>query len=186
MDSIIDRLQPASRTLLAAWRQLPRHDGVPTRASFDPVAIAGILPIVSLIERVSADEWRLRLAGTELERRWGAKLTGLTFAEVLSAQAAAVTHCELEAVCRQPCGSWALRHLELRSGRRLQTETLRLPLRGKAGAVDLILCCNGELPPGVVPQADQPREVVTVVEQKFFDIGAGVPAVACMPAPASG
>jgi hypothetical protein len=183
VDLIADRLQPASRILLAAWRELPAHDCVPMRASFDPIAIASILPIVSLIERISADEWRLRLAGTELERRWGATLTGLTFAEVLSAQAAAVTHCELEAVCRQPCGSRALRHLELRSGRRLQTETLRLPLRGKSGAVDLILCCNGELPLGIVPEADQPREIITVVEQKFFDIGAGIPAVACMPAP---
>jgi len=123
----------------------------------------------------------VRLAGTEIERRWGRELSGLTYAEILSAQAAEVTQCEFDAICGQPCGSWSLRHLELRSGRRLQTETLRLPLRDKNGAVNLIVSCNGELSPDPLRGADQLREIVTVVEQQFFDLGAGVPAFRCVP-----
>jgi hypothetical protein len=56
---------------LAAWRTLPQHEYVPMRSSFDPTAVVRILPVISLIERITADEWRARLVGTEIERRWG-------------------------------------------------------------------------------------------------------------------
>ncbi|HWD58586.1 MAG TPA: PAS domain-containing protein [Stellaceae bacterium] len=181
MESIRTRLQPASQKLLAAWRQLPRPEVVPSRADFDPCDIASILPIISLIERRSPNEWRVRLAGTELERRWGRELSGLTYAEVLSPQAVEVTHCEFDAICRQPCGSWSLRHLDLRSGRRLHTETLRLPLRDKHGEVSLILSCNGELSTEAMRDADHPRQIITVFEQAFIDIGAGIPDFRCVP-----
>jgi hypothetical protein len=161
---------------------LPRADVVPSRAAFDPCEIASILPVISLIERVASNEWRVRLAGTELERRWGRDLVGLSYAEVLSPQAVEVTHCEFDAICRQPCGSWSLRRLDLHSGRRLQTETLRLPLRDKKGEIGLIVSCNGELTPEVMNDLDHPREIVTVFEQEFFDIGAGIPPFNCIPA----
>jgi hypothetical protein len=181
VNTISTRLQPASLKLLAAWLKLPRPNIVPSRADFEPGEIAAILPVISLIERVKPDEWRVRLAGTELERRWGRDLAGLSYAEVLSPQAVDVTHCEFEAICRQPCGSWSLRRLDFRSGRRMQTETLRLPLRARDGEVRLILTCNGELSPALRHDVDQPREIVTVFEQEFFDIGAGVPAFKCVP-----
>lgn len=182
MEAIHARFQPASQKLWAAWSALPRPGIVPTRTSFDPCAIPSILPVISLIERMAPGEWRVRLAGTELERRWGRELSGLSYAEVLSSQAVDVTHCELDAICRQPCGSWSLRHLELQSGRRLQTETLRLPLRDKHGEVALIVSCNGELTPELMREPDQPREIITVFEQQFFDIGAGIPDFRCVPA----
>jgi hypothetical protein len=184
VESIWSRLQPASRKLLAAWRQLPRPEIVPTRADFDPCEIAAILPVISVVERTAADKWRVRLAGTEIERRWGRDLVGLTFAEMLSPQAAEVAHCEFGAICRQPCGSWSLRRLDLRSGRRVQTETLRLPLRARDGRVRLIVSCNGELSPDMICNTDQPSQIVTVLEQEFFDIGAGVPAFSCVMAAA--
>lgn len=182
MDGIHSRLQPASQKLWAAWSALPRPNIVPSRVDFDPCEIPGILPVISLIERASPDEWRVRLAGTELERRWARGLSGLSYAEMLSSQAVNVTHCEFEAICRQPCGSWSLRHLELRSGRRLQTETFRLPLRDKHGNVSLIVSCNGELSPDQMREPDQPRAIVTVFEQRFLDIGAGIPDFRCVPA----
>ena len=182
MDSICARLQPVSKKLLEAWLRLPRADVVPARADFDPCAIPGVLPVISLIERVAAEEWRVRLAGTELERRWGRNLAGLSYAEILSRQAAEVTHCEFDAICRQPCGSWSLRRLVLHSGRRLQTETLRLPLRDRKGEVRLIVSCNGALSHDAIRDNDHPREVVSVFEQEFFDIGAGIPPFNCIPA----
>jgi hypothetical protein len=181
MDTLSGRLQPASHKLLAAWLQLPRRDGVPARVDFDPGSVASILPIISLIERIAESEWRVRLAGTEIERRWGRDLAGLSYAEMLSSQAVEVTHCEFDAICRHPCGSWSLRQLDLRSGRRLQTETLRLPLRGRDGEISLIISCNGELSPEVTIYADQPREIATVFDQEFLDIGAGIPPFRCVP-----
>jgi hypothetical protein len=108
-------------------------------------------------------------------------MTGINYADLLSPQAALATHCEFEAVCRHPCGSWSLRHLELRSGRRLETEALRLPLRDSAGGVNLILGCSGELTDKFLHEADCTCKIITVVAHEFFDIGAGIPEAPCVP-----
>jgi len=184
--SVIDRFRPTARDLLATWSALPRRDGVPARADFDPMAVHQILPVVSLVERITEGEWRVRLAGTEIERRWGRPLTGLAYTDIMTPAAAASTLCEFEAICGQPCGSWSVRHLELSSGRRLDIETLRLPLRAADGSVSLILSCGGEVTGRFLHEADQCREVLTVIEQEFLDIGAGTPEWVCAPWPTGG
>lgn len=171
---IADQLQPIARELFAAWSRLPRCGGVPSRDDFDPMAIARILPVVSLIERTGS-VWRLRLVGTEIERRWGRGLTGIDYRDILSPEAAITTERELSTICGRPCGSWSLRHLELHSGRRLTAESFRLPLRGCDGDVSLILSCSGELTGRTLRDADRHCEVVMVAAQCFLDIGAGVP-----------
>jgi hypothetical protein len=182
--SIADRLQPVAQELLSAWLRLPRTDGpVPMRANFDPMSIARILPVVSLFERTGEDRWRMRLIGTEIERRWGRSLTGKNYTDVMTPAAAASTLCEFKAVCGHPCGSLSRRHLSLRSGRQLNAETLRLPLRANDGTISLILSCSGELSDRFLHESDQWQEVVTMVEQEFFDIGAGVPEWVCAPPP---
>jgi hypothetical protein len=184
--AVTDRMRPTARDLLTAWSALPRPDGVPARADFDPMAIRQILPVVSLIERVEEGEWRMRLAGTEIERRWGRTLTGLSYTEIMAPAAAMSTLCEFEAICSQPCGSWSMRHLELSSGRRLDVETLRLPLRAADGSVSLILSCSGELTGRFLHEPDRCREILTVIEQEFLDIGAGIPEWICAPWPTGG
>ena len=84
------------------------------------MSLRRILPVVSLLQRVAQDEWRLRLAGTEIERRWGRTLTGINYTDIMTPKAAASTLCEFEAVCARPCGSWSMRHLELSSGRQVR------------------------------------------------------------------
>ncbi|HEX3883552.1 MAG TPA: PAS domain-containing protein [Stellaceae bacterium] len=187
LDSIItDRLQPVARELLAAWAALPRRDGVPMRSDFDPISVRRILPVVCLVERVKEGDWRMRLAGTEIERRWGKPLTGLSYTDIMAPAAARSTLCEFDAMCAQPCGSWSLRHLELSSGRHLDAETLRLPLRAADGCISLILACGGELTGRFLHEPDKCREVVTVLEQQFLDIGAGIPEWICAPWPTGG
>ncbi len=179
-------MRPTARDLLAAWSALPRHDGVPARSDFDPMAVHQVLPVVSLIERIEEGEWRMRLAGTEIERRWGRGLTGLSYTDIMAPAAATSTLCEFEAICRQPCGSWSMRHLELSSGRRIDVETLRLPLRAADGSVSLILSCSGELSGRFLHEPDRCREILTVIEQEFLDIGAGIPEWICAPRPTGG
>lgn len=183
---ITDRLQPVACELLAAWSALPRHDGVPMRSDFDPITVRRILPVISLLQRVAKDEWRLRLTGTEIERRWGRTLTGLSYTDIMTPDAAAATLCEFEAICSRPCGSWSMRHLELSSGRQVDAETLRVPLRAADGSVSLILSCSGELSSRFLHEPDEWREVITVVDQQFFDIGAGTPEWVCAPRPTGG
>ncbi len=176
MYEIVERLGPIARELLASWMELPRESFVPDRERFDPMAIVRILPVTSLIEREGVDEWRFRLVGTEIERRWGRRFTGRNCLEGLSLEAVAVMRRELKCVVEQPCGSWSQRRVELFSGRIVAIETLRLPLRAKCGAVSQILSCSGELGGNFLPAADPTREIIRIVDQEYFDIGAGCPA----------
>ena len=54
-------------------------------------------------------------------------------------------------------------------------ETLRLPLRGNDGAISLILSCSEELADRNVPPTDAACEIITIIDQRFLDIGAGSP-----------
>jgi len=172
---IVEQLKPVARELLAAWSQLPMRECVPDRRSFDPLSIARILPVVSLIERTSDDEWHLRLIGTEIERRWGRSLTGCNYLDLLAPEAAGATLREFRGIVEHPCGSWSLRRLQLNSGELTTVETLRLPLRASEGSGNMILSCSGEIGRNALSTARQPRSIVTIADQQFFDIGAGVP-----------
>lgn len=176
MHEFAERLGPIARELLTAWSALPREDHVPHRRSFDPMVIARILPVISVIGREGEDKWRYRLVGTEIERRWGRIITGTDCFAGVSPVAAAVMRRELKTIVEWPCGSWSRRRVELLSGRAAAVETLRLPLRGNGGAVDQILSCSGELgDTRLLASADPAREIITIVDQEYFDIGRGRP-----------
>jgi hypothetical protein len=175
MHSVTHQLGLAANELLAAWSLLPKHQHVPYRESFDPMAVGRILPVITLLQRVDDDEWRFRLVGTEVDRRWGKPLTGLNCVEIVAPEIAAIIRREFGEVVRQPCGSWSVRSVQFDSGRCATIETLRLPLRAKDGSVSLILGSSGELPDRTIHQLDRPNSIVTIVNQRFFDIGAGLP-----------
>jgi hypothetical protein len=175
MNAIADHLQPIARELLAAWSRLPKHEFVPDRQDFDPAAVARLLPAVSIIERVDADEWRLRLIGTAIEHRWGRKLTGCDYLDLVSDSLKDLTRGEFRTVLEHPCGSWSLRHVQLHSGGFLTVETLRLPLRAIDGRVTLILSCSGKTSRELLAPADEACTIATIADQQFIDIGAGVP-----------
>lgn len=180
MHEIAERLGPVAKELLASWSRLPREGFVPHRASFDPMMIAGILPVVSVIERQGPDTWRFRLVGTEIERRWGRRFTGRDALEGVSPEAASAMRRELTSIVEWPCGSRSQRHVELLSDRVAIIETLRLPLRVADGTVSQILSCSGELGGRVVAIADASREIVKIIDQEYFDIGAGCPPVSAI------
>ena len=182
MYPIANQLGPAAKQLLLAWWLLPKHEHVPCRDSFDPMAVARILPVITLLERVDAEEWHFRLVGTEVDRRWGRPLTGLNCIEIVAPEVAPFIRREFDEVVRQPCGSWSIRHVEYTSGQRATIETLRLPLRAKDGSVSLILGSSGELPLQITHhEPDRHTAIVTIAEQRFLDIGAGVPPNSILP-----
>ena len=184
MYEIVERLGPVAAELLTCWSRLPARDCVPDRKNFDPMAIARILPVISVIERAGDDEWRYRLVGTEIERRWGRPIAGHDCLEIVSPAAGRIMCREFRGIVEQPCGSWSRRRLELVSGRVASIESLRLPLRGNDGAISQILSCSGELRSPDLAGLDAPREIVMITEQEFFDIGAGCPATGAIMATA--
>jgi hypothetical protein len=177
VQEIVGRLGPIARQLLECWVALPARDFVPDRRDFDPMTIVRILPVVSLLQRVGDAEWRFRLAGTEIERRWERRLTGMNYlgADILSPQVADAMRHEFRRIVERPCGSWSQRNVRFQSGRAAIIETLRLPLRADDGSVSLILSCSGELGDRITPSPDAPREIIQITRQRFFDVGAGDP-----------
>ena len=141
------------------------------------MAIPRVLPVISLLQRSADGEWLFRVAGTEIERRWGRNFTGLDYLgiDIVSPRAAATIRREFELVTQFPCGSWSQRRVRFRSGRKAIIETVRLPLRGNDGTINLILSCSEELSDRSVPPTDAAREIITITDQRFLDIGAGVP-----------
>jgi hypothetical protein len=178
VQQIVEPLGPVARTLLACWRQLPARDCVPDRRSFDPMAVARILPVIAVLERSGDDVWRFRVAGSEIERRWGRKITGFNYfdIDIVSPRAVALMRREFRQVAEWPCGSWSRWQVEFHSGRHAVIETLRLPMRANDGQVSLIVACSEELEEAVPPPIDGPREIIRIVEQRFLDLGAGCPA----------
>ena len=152
------------------------------------MAIARILPVVSLLERITADEWRFRLVGTEIERRWDRRLTGVSYlnAKIVSPQVAAMMRREFGHIVEWPCGSWSQRSVRFDSGRAAAIETLRLPLRADDGGIRLILSCSGELREQGEPLVDAPHEIIRITQQQFVDIGAGRPGASLAGAAPSG
>jgi hypothetical protein len=181
VEPITERLGPVARELFALWWRLPRQGLVPERRNFDPMTAVRILPVISVIEREGPDAWRFRIVGTEIERRWGQVFTGCDCLANVSAQAASVMQREFRTVLEFPCGSRSLRRVRFGSGRTSVIETLRLPLRGKDGTNSQILSCSGELGGDIAFAVDTPREVITIAEQEYVDIGAGCPPQGAIP-----
>jgi hypothetical protein len=169
-----DQFGSAAKELFGAWSLLPKHEHEPYRESFDPMTVVRILPVITLLQRVGDEEWLFRLAGTEVDRRWGRPLTGVDPLDIVAPEIAPTIRREFDEVVRQPCGSWSVRRVTIGSGRWADIETLRLPLRAKDGAVSLIIGTSGELCDRRAHQGDLHRSIGTVEQQWFFDIGAGV------------
>lgn len=142
------------------------------------MAIARLLPVVSILERSGDDVWRFRIAGTEIERRWGMRLTGANYLEIdfVSRRAADTMRREFRQIVERPCGSWSQRGVVYKSGRGVSIETLRLPLRAGDGSISQIISCSSEFRARTGADSDEPREIIRITEQAFIDIGAGCPA----------
>jgi hypothetical protein len=174
---IVARLRTEARQFLNYWAALPAHEFVPRRRSFDPMAIARILPVVSLLQRVDDDDWRFRLVGTEIDRRWARSLTGMSHfrVDIISPRAAETMRREFRQIVERPCGSWSQRAARLQSGRTARIETLRLPLRADDDGITLIVSCCGEVSGRLAAIEDATCEIIRITQQQFVDIGAGRP-----------
>jgi hypothetical protein len=141
------------------------------------MAIAEILPVVSLLQHLGCDTWCFRVAGTEVERRWARKLTGANYFDIdfVSPRAAAALRREFRQITEWPCASWSRRRVEFASGRCAAIETVRLPLRAGDGSVSLIVSVSEEFCNRTPSLSDAPREIIKITEQEFVDIGAGRP-----------
>ena len=176
----------AGRALLAAWESLPKRDGVPDRASFNPFSIPQALPVIAMIETESGSDWRLRLTGTEIDRRNGFCLTGHDYLSYLRDDVRSMYLDIFAKVVSLPCASWEVRRIERRSGQLSLVEVLRFPLRAPDGRVRYIISSNEEVDAACLAgfqsriltktqESDAMVSVVNPIGHQFIDVGAGIP-----------
>lgn len=128
-----------SRMLYAYWNEIRGVRVAPRRLEIDPTRLAAILPEIFILERVSADTYLFRLAGTRLCAQFGAEFRGLEFLSLWpDADRAALQH-RLSVITAQ--GGAVVFTMEARSstGKVATFEAIVLPLIHVRQSVDRFL-----------------------------------------------
>lgn len=93
-DSVVDGIiaSPVLKSLLAHWHSLRGELDMPTRDSFDPMAVPNLLPDILLVEvRTPGPRFFVRVHGTNLVEAMGRSMTGKYIDEVDFGDAKATT-----------------------------------------------------------------------------------------------
>lgn len=166
----------AGLALWRYWRSLPAQGCVPLRRDFDPMAVARQLPNISITEHAAPGIWRIRLAGTGIGRHAGRELTGTNFLDMVDPAWRAIEDKRLELVLAHPCGSITLRRGRRGSGLTHRDRTLVLPLRDNEGRARLLVATTEIVSPDD-PTVDASLTSLQILERRYLDLGAGVPAM---------
>jgi hypothetical protein len=126
--------QRTLQILYAYWNGLRGGRVAPSRLEIDPSRVGGILPEIFLVERVDAATYSYRLAGTRLCEMFGRELRGTNMLDGFSAADRALLAHDLALTCGQGAGTHLVVEASAGSSRRVQLETLLLPLM-QAGTV---------------------------------------------------
>jgi hypothetical protein len=136
-----------SQTLFSYWDKVRGNRGTPRRFEIDPGKIAAILPATFILEKVDADHYRFRLAGTQVCDMFGTELRGTNFLAGWTAgdRTSLVRH--LAALSKQ--GAVETVHMEAAPLARPSTpfEMILLPLRHTGESIDRVLGSLAPLSP---------------------------------------
>lgn len=136
-----------SQTLFSYWDKVRGNRSTPRRFEIEPGRIAEILPATFILERLDAEAYRFRLAGTQVCDMFGAELRGTNFLDGWSAadRLSLVRH--LAALTKQ--GAVETMHMEAAPVARASTpfEVLLLPLRHTGDVIDRVLGSFSPLDP---------------------------------------
>ena len=128
-----------SRVLFSYWNAVRGERATPRRFEIEPAKIAAILPWTFILERVDADAFRFRLAGTHVCDIFGVELRGTNFLDGWSSQDRQAVVRHLAALTKH--GAVLSIYLEAAPVARAssQFEALLLPLRHTDDKIDRIL-----------------------------------------------
>ncbi len=159
------------------WGSLPKQDGIPSRRDFDPCKQGPVLSSYVIHELISPEFIRVRLAGTNIRDQYGFETTGHNYLDFVDEWRRETASKSLFLICEHPCGLLASIRSVTRSGRVLANESVGLPMRDNSGAATLIYYQSNMID---VEEFREPSEDeilrIDVVDETYFDIGAGIPA----------
>jgi hypothetical protein len=131
--------QRTLQILYTYWNGLRAGRIAPPRLEIDPSRIGAILPEIFLLERVDTATYWYRLAGTRLCEMFGSELRGTNMLDGWAAADRTLLAQDLALVCEQG----AVVHLVVEgsadSTRRVQLETILLPLMHSDNAIGRVI-----------------------------------------------
>jgi len=177
LGNLPERLGAVAARYVDYWLSLPKADGVPARADFDPLAIREILPYFLLWELNRGHDSKWRLVGSGIRDWFGRELTGRDVLELHTDDAKPKAIAAGLAMGAQPCGAWGYMALHSPQGYDFLVDVVRLPLRDSAGRVTLFGNTMERLQDRTFfdAMAAAGARMVNFVEHRFIDIGAGLP-----------
>jgi len=128
-----------SNALFAYWNSLRAGRLAPQRFEIDPSRISAILPYTFILERLDAETFRYRLAGTRMCDIFGYELRGSNFLDDWQAIDRLPLLRQFSTLTRQ--GSAGVVYLEVAAvaEESLECEVLLLPLRHTRDTIDRVL-----------------------------------------------
>lgn len=172
-----DGMSADSQKFFAAWKSWRGNQVLPRRAQVQLTTIARLMPQLVVLEVRGPDRATFRLAGDDIERAFGARLTGRSFIRMAEETHQARRGELLWRQVSQPCAVIMQQDREYRSGRREIVEIVSAPvLPDVDGAPVQVFAVVSRLsrlvtaPAGDVVVRNFGRNL------RFLDIGAGIPA----------
>jgi hypothetical protein len=173
---------PANRRLVEAWLRWRGDRLLPSRADVELRDISGGLAHIGIAE-VLPDNVLLRIAGTALNRIYGADLTGRTVRDFTAPADWPLRFWRLKWTVMQPCASIYARRDVLEDGRVVVYEAAAMPLDPSEGSPNRqIIWSTVPLDESFTLASPAARRVIPVaLEYRHVDIGAGLPDLASAP-----
>jgi hypothetical protein len=131
--------QRTLQILFAYWDGLRAGRVAPSRLEIDPSRIGAILPEIFLLERVDAATYSYRLAGTRLCEIFGRELRGTNLLDGWTAADRALLVHDLTLTCEQGAATHFVIEGSAGDARRVQLETLLLPLMHAGNAIERVI-----------------------------------------------
>jgi hypothetical protein len=131
--------QRTLQILYAYWNGLRAGRIAPSRLEIDPSRIGAILPEIFLIERVDAATYTYRLAGTRLCEIFGRELRGTNLLDGWPAADRTALARDLTLTCAQGAATLFVMEGSASNARRVQLETLLLPLMHAGNAIERVI-----------------------------------------------
>lgn len=160
------------------WRTLASDaGGVPARTAFSPAALKDLLPFIFIIERRTADDLHIRLAGSAIEQVLGFGTTGKNYLEVCNKADAPFFKQAFTGMAETPCGGFFRRDIHMAGGEIYALNTRCLPFTDKEGNVRYMIGVAGVGNNFVLTAYDPPvLDFSNITAHHYIDVGFGLPA----------
>lgn len=177
---MLQALEDEYRHLIELWKQARTDQGVPTRESFDPMALRSLVARVHLLEFESPEKLIFRLSGTLEQARLGEDPKGGDYLAMVDAPARDYLLRNMYRILFHPAGLVVTTEEIHSDGSRTPTRFIVLPLRDTRRGRDQVIALVSAKGPKQHLQSvfPVPRERTwhdEVIAVEAVDLGSSVP-----------